>query len=113
MRRLFLIASLLALCIGFLAACDVPGPPPELPTATPGSANPESLSAVPQRTQAPPTAERGFTPLAAPPGRIYFVRASGLWSVSPDGSGLAKLSELPPSNPPCLSPDGSRVAFTS
>jgi hypothetical protein len=121
MRRFLLIASLFALCILFVAGCDVPSPPPELPTATPGSSNPESVSAAPQLTRVPPTPVRGFTPLPAGPGlrpaplsgRIYFVRASGLWSIAPDGSGLVKLTGLPPSNPPCLSPDGSLVAFTS
>jgi Tol biopolymer transport system component len=113
MRRFLPVALLFALCIVLLVGCDVPSPPPELPTATPGSQNPESLASNPRSTQVPLTPERGFTPLAAPPGHIYFVRASGSWSVSPDGSGESRLSDLPPSNPPVPSPDGSLVAFTS
>src|SRR5437867_1631056 len=112
LRFTFYVSRVL-LCILCLAACDVPAPPPELPTATPGSQNPESLSARSQQTQLPPTPERGFTPPAAPSGHIYFARASGLWRVSPDGSGEAKLSDLPPSSPPQPSPDSSLVAFTS
>src|SRR4051794_10111120 len=113
MRRFLPVALLLVLSVLFLASCDVPTPPPEVPTATPGSTNPESLSAVPQLTEVPFTPERGFTPVAAPPGHIYFARAGGVSRVSPDGSGETKLSDLAPNNPPQVSPDGNMVAFTS
>jgi Tol biopolymer transport system component len=113
MRRLVPIALLFLLCMAFVAGCDVPTPPPELPTATPGSENPESLLARNALTPVQPTPERGFTPLAVPPGHVYFVRGGTLWRISPDGSGLARLSDKPLSNPPQPSPDGSMVAFTS
>src|SRR5207253_3993118 len=54
-----------------------------------------------------------FTPLAGPPGHIYFVRGSTLWRVEPDGSGAKQLSDLPLNNPPQPSPDGKAIAFTS
>src|SRR5438128_8608858 len=108
-----LAALILLLVVGFMAGCDVPTPPPELPTATPGSQNPESLNASNGLTPVPPTPERGFTPLAGPPGHIYFVRGSTLWRVEPDGSGAKQLSDLPLNNPPQPSPDGKAIAFTS
>jgi len=96
----------------FASGCDVPEPPPELPTATPGSRNPESDQAR-RVTAVRPTADPGFTPLDAPPGHIYFVRASRLWRIAPDGTGEVKLSDLPISSPPQPSPDGKLIAWVS
>ncbi len=51
--------------------------------------------------------------MAAGPGRIYFARSSGLWRISPDGSGEMKLADLPVTSPPVPSPDGTMVAWVS
>ncbi|MDQ6694493.1 MAG: hypothetical protein M3014_08750 [Chloroflexota bacterium] len=90
----------------------MPKPPPELPTPTVGSNNPEndnSRLGTPVRNLPDP----GFTPLATGSGHIYFVRATHLWRIEPDGSGARQLSDLLVSDPPVPSPDGSLVAFTS
>src|SRR5438552_4033864 len=113
MRRLLVVLALWLVCGGLLAGCDVPTPPPELPTATPGSANPESLQSRLDLTPVIPTPPKDFAPLNAGPGYIYFVRDSGLWRVAPDGTGAKKLSDLSVTNPPQPSPDGKLVAFTS
>lgn len=113
MRRFALILVSALAVSSMLAACGVPAPPPELPTATPGSLNPESAAVRANLTQVPIAPEKGFTPLAAPAGLIYFVRDSKLWRISPDGTGEVQLSDLPVTNPPQPSPDGSLLAFTS
>lgn len=101
------------LCALVLVGCGVPTPPPELPTATPGSQNPDSPLYLPL-TPVRPEKEQEFAPLDLPRGTtIYFVRDSKLWRVSPDGSGEKVLSDLPVSSPPQPSPDGGMVAFTS
>jgi Tol biopolymer transport system component len=110
----FIMLCLACVLMSVLASgCDVPAPPPELPTATPGSQNPESEQSRFNLTPVRIAPDRGYTPLAAPPGSIYFVRASHLWRISPDGSGERELSGLPVSGPPQLSPDGKMVAFIS
>jgi Tol biopolymer transport system component len=96
-----------------LASCEVPTPPPELPTATPGSQNPENAASRFGLTPVRITPAPGFTPLAVPPGHIYFVRDSGLWVINPDGSGEKQLSKLPMSSPPQPSPDGTMIAWVS
>ena len=96
-----------------LAACDVPTPPPELPSPTPGSQNPENLLFTGELTPVRATPAPEFRPLEGPPGHIYFVRAGRLWRVAPDGSGETQLSDLEVTNPPAPSPDGKLVAFTS
>jgi Tol biopolymer transport system component len=57
--------------------------------------------------------QRGFTPLATPPGHIYFVRDGHLWTVAPDGSGERQLSDLPITDTPEPSPDGTMVAWVA
>lgn len=96
------------LAIVVLAGCDVPKPPPELPTATPGSDNPEKAVYT---TQVRATPDRGFTPVAAGPGHIYFVREGHLWTVEPDGSGAKQLSDLPATGKPEVSPDSRSIAW--
>jgi Tol biopolymer transport system component len=112
MRFISRSVLLLLVCLGLLAGCGVPTPPPELPTATPGSENPESplyTALTPVR----PTPQQEFVPLDVPAGHIYFARDTGLWRVEPDGSGERQLANLPLTNAPRPSPDGSMVAFTS
>ncbi|MEO5951820.1 MAG: lipoprotein, partial [Chloroflexia bacterium] len=104
MRRVLFI--LLAIVV--LAGCDVPKPPPELPTATPGSNNPEEATYA---TQVRATPDRGFTPVATGPGHIYFVRGERLWTVEPDGSGAKQLSDLPATGKPEVSPDSRSIAW--
>ncbi|MBF6612820.1 MAG: hypothetical protein IVW55_06785 [Chloroflexi bacterium] len=111
-RSIVLISASLFLLVA-LAGCEVPTPPPELPTATPGSQNPENLLSRLSLTQVAPAPDRGFTPVAAGPGRIYFARSSGLWRIMPDGSGEMKLTDLPVVSPPAPSPDGAMVAWVS
>ncbi len=115
MRRLFPpISVLLLLALApLLAGCEVPKPPPELPTATPGSANPESADYSLSKTPIRLEPNRGYTPVASAPGSIFFVRVSGLWRISPDGSGETQLASMPLTNPPQPSPDGKTVAFTT
>ncbi|HEY0070290.1 MAG TPA: hypothetical protein VGE04_10015 [Chloroflexia bacterium] len=96
-----------------LAGCEVPTPPPELPTATPGSSNPESPNFQAGHTPVRIEPNKGYTPIAGAPGSIFFVRSSGVWRISPDGSGERQLASLPVTNPPQPSPDGSLVAFTT
>jgi Tol biopolymer transport system component len=111
MRRLshaFLACALVAL---ILSGCDVPTPPPEIPTPTPGSSVLESDQSRSQLTPVRATPDRGYTPVAGPPGDIYFVRASHLWTISPDGSGERQLSNLPITDTPEPSPDGKSVAW--
>lgn len=97
--------------LALLYGCDVPKPPPEVPTPIPGSSqNPEGDTA---RTPVRPTVVVGLTPLPTGPGHIYFVRDSGLWRIAPDGSGEMKLSDMLPGSPPQPSPDGKWVAFVS
>ena len=112
MRRFFGLALILLVSGFILSGCDVPKPPPELPTATPGSQNPESLDAVPG-TPVRIVPESEFTPLAVPPGMIYFARSSGLWAIRPDGSGEKQLAGLPVTSAPAPSPDGNLVAWLS
>lgn len=92
-----------------LSGCEVPTPPPELPTATPGSSSPDSPIGTPERR----LPDKGYTPIASAPGNIFFVRSSGLWRISPDGTGETKLAGMVITNPPQPSPDGSMVAFTT
>src|SRR5207245_2962862 len=113
MRRFLVALALWLVCGGLVAGCDVPTPPPELPTATPGSANPESLLSRLALTPIIPTPPKDFAPLNAGPGYIYFVRDSALWRGAPDGTAERKLSDLPVTNPPQPSPDGKLVAFIS
>lgn len=97
------------LLLTLLYGCDVPKPPPELPTTIPGSSqNPEGDTG---RTPVLPTVQRELTPLPTGPGHVYFVRDSGLWRIAPDGSGEIQLSNLVPDSPPQPSPDGKWVAF--
>ena len=106
---------ILALCafIVALAGCDIPKPPPELATPTPGSQNPESELSI-FNTPAPPTAApEQLTPLPVGAGTIYFVREGKLWRVSPDGSGERALSSLTITASPSPSPDGKWLAFLS
>lgn len=112
MRRVTSILFACVLLVALTSGCDVPKPPPELPTPTRGSGNPESDQAR-HVTAVPPAVDPGFTPLAAPPGHIYFVRASNLWRTAPDGSGETKLSDLPVNSPPQPSPNGKMVAWVS
>jgi Tol biopolymer transport system component len=91
----------------------VPAPPPEIPTPTPGSQNPESEQFTGNLTPVRGELPREFTPLPASPGTIYFVRAASLWRIRPDGSGERRLSDLPVTGPPQVSPDGKSVAFIS
>ncbi|HUP27429.1 MAG TPA: hypothetical protein VM409_03265 [Chloroflexia bacterium] len=103
---------LLLFTLILLAGCDIPKPPPELPTATAGSQNPESADARPG-TPVRIEPERRFTPLSVPLGWVYFVRASGLWKVKPDGNDETELASLPVTAVPQPSPDGNMVAFIS
>src|SRR5687768_4328650 len=109
--RPYSIIALIVSCL-LLVGCDVPTPPPDLPTATPGSQNPESVDAVPG-TPIRIEPEREFTPLVVPPGTIYFVREPGLWAIQPDGSGETQLAKLPVTSIPQPSPDGKMVAWLS
>src|SRR6476646_4108643 len=86
MRRRFAACFVYLLCVALLAGCDVPTPPPELPTPTPGSGNPENPLSQLALTQVVPTPPRDFAPLNAPTGHIYFVRQGNLWRVEPDGT---------------------------
>jgi Tol biopolymer transport system component len=113
MRRFFPALLTFALVALILAACDVPTPPPELPTPTPGSSVLESDQARSQLTPVRATPDRGYTPIAGPPGHIYFVRSGHLWTVSPDGSGERQLSDLPITGAPQPSPDGEMLAWVS
>ena len=113
MRRFFPALLSCVLVALILAACDVPTPPPELPTPTPGSSNPENDLSRSQLTPVLPTPERGFTPIATSPGHIYFVRDGHLWTVAPDGAGAHQLSDLPITGKPEPSPDGSMVAWVA
>ena len=112
MARITATISALLLLIALLYGCDVPTPPPEVPTPVPGSSqNPEGVGG---RTPVRPTAiGRELTPLPVGPGHIYFVRESGLWRIRPDGSGEMQLSNMALSSPPQPSPDGKLVAFVS
>ena len=113
MRR-FLVFSVAAfMSVALLAGCDVPTPPPELPTATPGSQNPDSPLSRLGLTPVLPTPDRQFSALNVGPGHIFFVRAGLLYRVNPDGTGEQKLADLPVTNPPQPSRDGKMVAFTS
>ncbi len=86
----------------------MPAPPPELPTPSPGSQNPEeAVYTTPIRA----TPIRGFTPVAVGPGHIYFVRDGHLWTVEPDGSGERQMSDLPATDTPQPSPDGQSIAW--
>src|SRR5437588_2340010 len=111
--------QLTSACVAFILAgtlvtsCEVPTPPPELPTATPGSGNPENAASRFNLTPVRITPVPGFTPLAGPPGHIYFVRDTGLWTINPDGSGEMHLSGLKVGGTPQPSPDGSMVAWVS
>ncbi|HET9496661.1 MAG TPA: hypothetical protein VFR15_20730 [Chloroflexia bacterium] len=112
MRRLFALILTLALFAGALSGCGVPQPPPELPTPTPGSQNPENDLSALGLTPVRATPDRGYTPLAGPAGTIYFVRGDRLWAVNPDGSGergLAPGVEI--TGTPSPSPDGKLVAW--
>lgn len=113
MRRLSCVLLLLLLFAGVLSGCEVPKPPPELPTATPGSSNPESPNFEIGKTPVRIEQNKGYTPVPGAPGNIFFVRAAGLWRISPDGSGETRLASLGLTNPPQPSPDGSLVAFTT
>lgn len=113
MRRTASVVLTLLLFAWLLSGCEVPKPPPELPTATPGSSNPESPNFQAGRTPVRIEANKGYTPVPSAPGNIFFVRSSGLWRISPDGSGEEQLASMPVTNPPQPSPDGSLVAFTS
>lgn len=113
LHALVLGLALLGASAGLIGGCSVPQPPPELPTPTPGSQNPESERFTGSLTPVRGEVERGFTPLPAPPGVIYFVRASNLWRIQPDGRGERRLAHLPVSGPPQPSPDGKLVAFIS
>jgi len=111
MRLKFVIGCILLGLLLAVYGCDVPKPPPELPTPVPGSSqNPEGDQA---RTPVRPTIARGFTPLPAGPGRIYFVRDSGLWRISPNGGEAIQLSSMQVDSRPQPSPDGKWVAFIS
>lgn len=110
MRRFTWLLFVSGLLMMLMWGCDVPKPPPELPTATPGSGNPESAHSL---TPVRPEAEPGFTPLAVAPGRIYFVRGLKLWQVAPDGSGEKRLFDVAVTNPPQPSPNGKMVAWVS
>jgi Tol biopolymer transport system component len=105
MRRFSL---LLIVCLFLLAGCDVPTPPPEMPTPTPGSSNPEAASYT---TPEAPTPDRGFTPLNAPPGHIYFLRDAHLWTIDPDGTNERQLSNVPATGAPVPSFDGKQIAW--
>lgn len=111
--RALLSTALFVFALLFVVGCDIPTPPPELPTPTPGSQNPENPLARLALTPVPPTPERQFQPLKAAPGHIYFVRDTGLWRIEPDGTGLTNLSATVPTSPPQPSPDGSMIAFVS
>src|SRR5215211_4626850 len=113
MRRRFAAYSVLLLCVVLVAGCEVPTPPPELPTPTPGSQNPENPQSQLALTQVAPTPLRDFEPLNVPSGYIYFVRDVGLWRIAPGGASETMLSDLPVTSVPQPSPDGKRVAFTS
>src|SRR5690242_5786435 len=112
MRR-FLPSLLACLFLVALVGCDIPTPPPELPTPTPGSQNPENPLSRLALTPVQPTPSLPFEALDAPTGHIYFVRDTHLWKINPDGSGEAQLSDLLVLCPPAPSPDGSKVAFTT
>ena len=112
MRRVFALILTLALFAGTLVACDVPQPPPELPTPTPGSQNPENDLSALALTPVRATPDRGYTPLAGPVGTIYFVRDDRLWAVNPDGSGERQLvPDVEITGTPAPSPDGRLVAW--
>lgn len=115
MRRFLpAVLALWLLVVGvLLSGCEVPTPPPELPTATPGSSNPENPNYDLNKTPVRLAVDPGYTPVAAAPGNIFFVRSSGLWRISPDGSGLTQLASLTVTSPPQPSPDGKMVAFTT
>ncbi|MEA2576247.1 MAG: hypothetical protein QOH93_3545 [Chloroflexia bacterium] len=113
MRRFSYGLLTLLLFALLLSGCDVPKPPPELPTATPGSSNPESPDFQAGFTPVRIEPIKGYTPIPSAPGNIFFVRSSGLWRISPDGSGEKQLASLEVTNPPQPSPDGSMVAFTT
>src|SRR4051812_15682451 len=100
MRRFLVAFSICLLCVVSLIGCEVPTPPPELPTATPGSQNPESPLSRFALTPIIPTPEKGFVPLNLSDGFIYFVRDIGLWRIAPDGTGEKQLSDLPVTNVP-------------
>ncbi len=104
MRRILIVLFAMLVLVG----CDVPKPPPELPTATPGSGNPEVAVYT---TQVRATPDRGFTPVATGPGHIYFVRNERLWTIEPDGSGQKQLSDLPVTGKPQVSPDGGSIVW--
>lgn len=91
----------------------MPTPPPELPTPTPGSGNPENPLSRTALTPFALTPVRPFEPLNVADGHIYFLRDGNPWEINPDGSGETKLSDLQVSSPPQPSPDGSLVAFVS
>jgi Tol biopolymer transport system component len=105
MRRFFL---LLIACLLLLAGCDVPSPPPEMPTPTPGSTNPEKATYT---TPVAATPERGFTPLDAPLGHIYFLRDDHLWTIDPEGTNERQLSDVPATGAPVPSFDGKQIAW--
>lgn len=46
-----------------------------------------------------------------PNGRIAFVRSGGIYSVKPDGSGVARLTTTAGDSQPVWSPNGRRIAF--
>ncbi|MEO8288148.1 MAG: hypothetical protein ABI670_17105 [Chloroflexota bacterium] len=111
MRRFLTAFLACALTILIVAGCDVPTPPPELPTPTPGSQNPENDQSRAPLTPVRITPDRGFTPIAGPPGHIYFVRDSHLWTIEPDGTGERQLSDITITNQPQPSPDGKMIAW--
>jgi Tol biopolymer transport system component len=113
MRALIVALVVLMFYAVVLSGCEVPTPPPELPTPTPGSQNPENPLSQLALTQIVPTPQRVFEPVNAEPGHIYFVRDGQLWRIAPDGSGETRLSDLAITSAPQPSPDGSWVAFAS
>jgi Tol biopolymer transport system component len=112
MRRV--IAACLAFVVIAVVATgrDVPTPPPEIGTPTPGSTNPESEQAT-FKTPVRATPDRGYTPIAGGAGHIYFVRDGHLWTIAPDGSGERQLTDRSITDQPSPSPDGKMLAWVS
>jgi Tol biopolymer transport system component len=56
----------------------------------------------------PPAAQAAYP---GQDGRIAFVRAGGIYSAKPDGSGVVRLTATSGDSQPVWSPDGRRIAF--